>query len=85
MNKSINIYIYSGGKRRVHYTFPSGLEISEEYDLKTVELLSRKIKHPREIGEGKWEYELGGPNTMFNPDKDLMAPSTVNVYIYIYI
>jgi|JI10StandDraft_1071094.scaffolds.fasta_scaffold2402232_1 hypothetical protein len=47
------------GKRRLVYVYPDGKEMIEEYDLKTHEILSRKIKKPSHFKEGKWEYELG--------------------------
>lgn len=47
------------GKRRLVYVYPDGKEMIEEYDLKTHEILSRKIKKPSHFKETKWEYELG--------------------------
>jgi hypothetical protein len=46
------------GKRRVHKTYPDGSEMVEEYDLKSDDLLSRKIKHHSILGS-KWIIEVG--------------------------
>jgi hypothetical protein len=39
----------------------------------------RKWKHPKEFGEGQWEYEIGEAPKIFNPEADLLAPSGDNV------
>ncbi len=39
----------------------------------------RKWKHPKEFGEGQWEYEIGEAPKVFNPEADLLAPSGDNV------
>ena len=31
----------------------------EEYDMKTHEIINRKIKKPSTFKESKWEYEIG--------------------------
>ena len=47
--------IISGGLRKLHSTFTDGVEIVEEFNIQTNELISRKIKKSSKIGEGKWE------------------------------
>jgi hypothetical protein len=42
----------------------------------------RKWKHPKEFGEGQWEYEIGEAPKVFNPEADLLAPSGDNVINY---
>lgn len=46
-------------KRRLVYVYPDGRESIEEYDIKTHELLSRKVKNPSHFKEAKWVYEIG--------------------------
>jgi hypothetical protein len=38
--------------------FEDGREMVEEYDMKTHEILTRKLKKPSTFKEAKWEYEL---------------------------
>ncbi|XP_077679454.1 protein DPCD isoform X3 [Eretmochelys imbricata] len=46
------------GKRKVHYLFEDGLEMAEEYDLKTSQLLARKWREKNALGScGKWQVE----------------------------
>ncbi|XP_037759315.1 protein DPCD isoform X2 [Chelonia mydas] len=53
------------GKRKVHYLFEDGLEMAEEYDLKTNQLLARKWREKNALGScGKWQVEVGEP-TMY--------------------
>uniref|UniRef100_A0A8C5R4H5 Protein DPCD n=1 Tax=Leptobrachium leishanense TaxID=445787 RepID=A0A8C5R4H5_9ANUR len=48
------------GKRKVHYLFPEGKEMAEEYDSKTHELLVRKWRQKTTLGAyGQWEIEVG--------------------------
>eukprot|EP00800_Vazella_pourtalesii_P001979 TRINITY_DN11842_c1_g1_i1.p1 TRINITY_DN11842_c1_g1~~TRINITY_DN11842_c1_g1_i1.p1 ORF type:complete len:207 (+),score=44.93 TRINITY_DN11842_c1_g1_i1:81-701(+) len=50
----------SDGKKKVHYLFGSGLEMAEDYDLKTGRLLVRRFRRKGALGgEGKWEFEVG--------------------------
>ena len=46
-------------RRRLVYAYPDGREAIEEYDLKTLELISRKVKNPSHFKESKWVYEIG--------------------------
>ena len=68
----------SGGRRTLHYLYPDTTELVEELDLTTNEVLVRKWKRVREVGEGTWEYEIGEPKKQFNPENDLLAPSGEN-------
>ena len=49
----------------------------EEFEINSHEMIQRRVKKPQEIGDGKWEWEVGDPmgNQMFNPENDLIAPS----------
>jgi protein DPCD len=50
----------SDGKVKVHTTWPDGSEQVEEYDQKTEQLLSRKMRRKSSVGgEGPWEFEIG--------------------------
>nr|XP_045004059.1 protein DPCD-like [Jaculus jaculus] len=50
------------GKRMVHYLFPDGKEMAEEYDEKTNELLVRKWRMKTSLGAlGQWQLEVGEP------------------------
>lgn len=71
--------VISGGVRKLHSTFPDGMEIVEEFNIQSHELLTRKVKKVSEIGEGKWEWEVGEPNASFNPENELMRASSNNV------
>ena len=68
----------SGGRRNIHYLYPDKTELVEELDINTNEVLVRKWKYAREVGEGTWEYEIGEPKRQFNPENDLLAPSGEN-------
>ncbi|XP_028269301.1 protein DPCD [Parambassis ranga] len=61
------------GKRKVHYLFTDGKEMSEEYDLKTDELIVRKWRLKNTLGgQGQWQAEVGehlaGPVTSLDSD-----------------
>nr|KAF6322223.1 hypothetical protein mPipKuh1_004018 [Pipistrellus kuhlii] len=50
------------GRRKVHYLFPDGKEMAEEYDEKTSELLVRKWRVKSALGAlGQWRIEVGEP------------------------
>ncbi|XP_022355115.1 protein DPCD isoform X4 [Enhydra lutris kenyoni] len=50
------------GRRKVHYLFPDGKEMAEEYDEKTGELLVRKWRVKSALGAlGQWQMEVGEP------------------------
>ena len=61
------------GRRKVHYTFPNGTELVEEYDSKTSELLLRKWKKKGTLGDSKpWDIEVGEVQMMGQQFKDSM-------------
>lgn len=48
------------GRRKVHYTFPDGNELAEEYDIKTNDLIVRKWRRKTTLGgPSKWDMEIG--------------------------
>ncbi|XP_045294610.1 protein DPCD isoform X1 [Leopardus geoffroyi] len=50
------------GRRKVHYLFPDGKEMAEEYDEKSGELLVRKWRVKSALGAlGQWQIEVGEP------------------------
>ncbi|XP_032278849.1 protein DPCD isoform X1 [Phoca vitulina] len=50
------------GRRKVHYLFPDGKEMAEEYDEKTGKLLVRKWRVKSALGAlGQWQIEVGEP------------------------
>ncbi|XP_029297001.1 protein DPCD [Cottoperca gobio] len=50
------------GKRKIHYLFTDGKEMSEEYDLKTDDLIVRKWCLKSTLGaQGQWQVEVGEP------------------------
>ena len=63
----------------MHSVFPDKTELVEEYDINTFELISRRWKKAKEFGKEEWFYEIGEPASAFNPEADLMAPSSANV------
>jgi len=58
--------------------YPDQTELVEELDINTNEVLMRRWKRVKELGEGEWEYEIGEEPKVFNPENDLMAPSMAN-------
>ncbi|XP_068585119.1 protein DPCD isoform X2 [Cebidichthys violaceus] len=60
------------GKRKIHFLFTDGKEMTEEYDLKTDELIVRKWRHKSTLGaQGQWEVEVGEPLSGPVPSSDL--------------
>ena len=51
--------LITNGRRRLVYVYEDGKEMVEEYDIKTHDIITRKIKKPTPFKEGKWEYEIG--------------------------
>ena len=50
----------SGGRRKVHYTFPDESEMVEEYELQTDKLVVRKRRGKTMLGKAsEWVYEVG--------------------------
>mmetsp|Transcript_15908 Transcript_15908/g.29106 ORF Transcript_15908/g.29106 Transcript_15908/m.29106 type:complete len:189 (+) Transcript_15908:1398-1964(+) len=66
--------IVVGGRRRLHSTLPDGSELVEEFDMNSHELLLRRIKKPADLGEGRWDIEVGEP-VLGTAD---LVPSSVN-------
>ncbi|XXQ33649.1 Protein DPCD [Plasmodiophora brassicae] len=54
--------IVSGGRRKVHTTFPDGREMVEEYDVRTEDLLVRKTRGKTILGaQQDWQWDVGKP------------------------
>uniref|UniRef100_A0A1L8DDF3 Protein DPCD n=1 Tax=Nyssomyia neivai TaxID=330878 RepID=A0A1L8DDF3_9DIPT len=52
--------IITGGQRKVHYTFPDGREMVEDYSLDTGIIQRRAWRKKKDLrGEPDWELELG--------------------------
>lgn len=68
----------SGGRRKLHYLFPDQTELVEERDQTTNELLLRKWKRPKDLGQATWEFEVGEDSRRFDPEQDLMQASSAN-------
>ena len=69
----------TGGRRKVHYTFPDDSEMVEEYDLQTDELMVRKRCSKTVLGaKGEWVYEVGEAPARMTIENDVMRPSSVN-------
>ncbi|KAG5447157.1 Protein dpcd [Clonorchis sinensis] len=65
------------GKRKIHFTFEDETELVEEYDVKTQCLLTRKWKKKTTLGgDGKWDFEVGEPPTLFNPLDEITEANT---------
>ena len=71
--------IVAGGRKKVHFVYPDKTELVEEYDINTFELLIRKWKKHKDYGKEEWIFEIGEPTPTFNPEADLLAPSTATV------
>ena len=70
--------IISNGRRKLHYLFPDQTELVEERDVTNNELLLRKWKRPKELGQSMWEYEVGDEGKNFDPETDLMQANSSN-------
>ena len=69
----------TGGRRKVHYTFPDESEMVEEYDLQTDELMVRKRCSKTVLGaKGEWVYEVGEAPARMTIENDVMRPSSSN-------
>uniref|UniRef100_A0A8C3X1C1 Protein DPCD n=1 Tax=Catagonus wagneri TaxID=51154 RepID=A0A8C3X1C1_9CETA len=63
------------GRRKVHYLFPDGKEMAEEYDEKTGELLVRKWRVKSALGAlGQWQIEVGEPAV---PGAGILGPELI--------
>ena len=70
--------IVSNGRRKLHYLFPDQTELVEERDQTSGEVLLRKWKRPRELGQTTWEYEIGDEGKRFDPEQDWLQASSTN-------
>lgn len=53
------------GNKKVHYTFPKGSEMVEEYNMDTHVVTRRAWKvNKRFADEPEWEVEIGDPNSL---------------------
>ncbi|XP_070541053.1 protein DPCD-like [Ptychodera flava] len=67
------------GRKKVHYLFKDGREMTEEYELKTNDLLVRKWKKKSVLGgEGKWEFEIGEPLSQVSLETVSLRESSSN-------
>lgn len=66
------------GKKKLHYTYPDGSEMVEEYDENSNELLLRKVKIHRDFGESEWQVEVGAEEEKFDPEGTSIALSSSN-------
>ncbi|KAH7827606.1 putative protein DPCD [Monocercomonoides exilis] len=72
------------GRRKIHTVWEDrgGIEMAEEYDLASDELLVRKFKKPTTLGgEGEWVYEIGEPPVKHGGDL-LIAESSSAPYLF---
>lgn len=69
----------SGGRRKVHYTFPDESEMVEEYDVQTDVLAVRKRRSKTILGAlGEWVYEIGEAPARVTIEGDTLRPSLSN-------
>ncbi|XP_066517143.1 protein DPCD [Hoplias malabaricus] len=76
--------LISDGKRKVHYLLPDGSEMAEEYDMKTDELISRKLSSKTKLGgPGQWEVEVGEAslNTVPSTEAEIKENSSNPVFM----
>ncbi|KAI2668427.1 Protein DPCD [Labeo rohita] len=78
LRKAKKTALISDGKRKVHYLFEDGSEMAEEYDLKTDELVLRKLRQKSTFGgQGQWTLEVGETNPN-GVTSDLIKESSSN-------
>ncbi|XP_059151994.1 protein DPCD-like [Physella acuta] len=71
--------IIQDGRRKIHFTFSDGLELAEEYDINSEELVLRKWRKKSTLGNvGKWEIEVGEQTTPVNFEAEGLIESNVN-------
>ncbi|XP_060698455.1 protein DPCD [Hemiscyllium ocellatum] len=52
--------VIQDGKRKVHYLFPDGSEMVEEYEVSNDQLAVRKWRQKSQLGsQGQWQVEIG--------------------------
>lgn len=63
----------ANGRKRIHTKFVDGMEMVEEFDVVTDELLLRKVRRKPLIGgEGLWVVEVGNETKSVNLDRDMI-------------
>ncbi|XP_074643042.1 protein DPCD-like isoform X2 [Tubulanus polymorphus] len=66
-------------RRKIHYTFKDGREMSEEYDVRTNELVIRRWREKTKLGGGSvWLYEVGEQLAPKNLETEGLAESMSN-------
>ncbi|XP_036070592.1 protein DPCD-like [Oryzias melastigma] len=81
LKSSRKTLLISDGKRKIHYLFSDGKEMSEEYDLKTDELIVRRWRHRSPLGaQSPWEVEVGEPSVsrLGSQDSEFIRESRSN-------
>ncbi|KAL6481725.1 hypothetical protein MHYP_G00098050 [Metynnis hypsauchen] len=74
--------LISDGKRKVHYLFSDGGEMAEEYDIRTDELVCRKLRSKNKLGgEGLWQVEVGETNTVPSTEVEIKENSSNPVFM----
>ena len=69
----------SGGRRKVHYTFPDESEMVDEFDVQTDALVVRKRRSRTLLGgQGEWSFEVGEPSARVTIEGDTLRPSAAN-------
>ena len=71
----VSSMIFSG-RRKLHYTYPNGSEMIEEYDITSNDLLLRKVKIKREFGVSDWIFEVGQEEQKFDPESSTLKLSS---------
>ncbi|CAH8831146.1 unnamed protein product, partial [Trichobilharzia szidati] len=65
------------GRRKIHFLFPEGEEMVEEYDTSNDNLLTRRWRKKTVLGgDGSWEIEVGEPTTSRNQFSDCIMESS---------
>ncbi|XP_074614531.1 protein DPCD-like isoform X2 [Acropora palmata] len=79
LRKARKTSLVQDGRRKVHYTFPDDVEMVEEYETRSSELLVRKWKKKSGLGKaGKWEFEIGEDIRPVNLDLENITESRGN-------
>ncbi|XP_067035258.1 protein DPCD-like isoform X1 [Acropora muricata] len=79
LRKARKTSLVQDGRRKVHYTFPDDVEMVEEYETTSGELLVRKWKKKSGLGKaGKWEFEIGEDIRPVNLDLENITESRGN-------
>ena len=85
LNSASKSSIISGKLRKIHYTFPDGTQMAEEYSMDTGIILKRAWKQSKQLrGEPEWELELGDVVRQVNPSMEniLLMESVTEVKLY---